>query len=86
MTLNDYRQTQFSPQMYPEPNDNNRPTVPRRGDIESNPQEENLLPKAPRRMDKPEQGGSTIPHQVIIKITDEQHFASSSSFDGNQIF
>ncbi len=83
MTLHDYRQAHFSPSMYPEPNDNNRPTVPRRGDIEPNPQEESLLPKIPRRMDKPEQGDSNRTNQVIKKITDEQHFASSSFFDSN---
>lgn len=51
--------------MYPEPVDTNRPVPPVRAEFAGNPQEEELIPKVPPRMDKHEEHDTITPHHVI---------------------
>ncbi|CAM4958288.1 unnamed protein product [Rotaria socialis] len=52
-----------APHMYPESTDNIRPVPPVRVEFQGNPQEEQLLPPVPRRMDKQEENDTNIPNQ-----------------------
>ncbi|CAF3845237.1 unnamed protein product [Rotaria sordida] len=66
MTSYNQQRAPFSPPMYPEPNDNDRPMPPPRAEFARHAQQEPLVPP---RMDRQDGNNTTRPNRVIKEIT-----------------
>ncbi|CAF1396269.1 unnamed protein product [Rotaria sordida] len=73
MTSYNQQRAPFSPPMYPEPNDNDRPMPPPRAEFARHAQQEPLVPP---RMDRQDGNNTTRPNRVIKEITKKKKHVS----------